>query len=56
MYESAFTRPPTDAELTACLDFLQHKPGAPATGSAEEQAWTDLAHVLFNVKEFVFVN
>jgi hypothetical protein len=56
MYESAFTRPPTDAELTECLDFLQHKPGALATDSPDTAAWSDLAHVLFNVKEFIFVN
>ena len=53
MYESAFTRPPTEAELEACADFLAHQ----AAGQArEEDAWTDLAHVLFNVKEFIFLN
>ncbi len=46
MYESAFTRPPTEAELAACVEFLQHDPAA----------WADLAHVLFNAKEFIFVN
>jgi cytochrome c553 len=57
MYESAFTRSPTETELTACLDFLErNKPGAPATGSGDPAAWADLAHVLFNVKDFIFVN
>jgi hypothetical protein len=46
MYESAFARSPTETELAACLDFLKGQPAA----------WTDLAHVLFNVKEFIFVN
>jgi hypothetical protein len=56
MYESAFTRSPTEAELAACMDFLQSKPSAPATGSGDPAAWADLAHVLFNVKDFIFVN
>ncbi|MGH7168833.1 MAG: DUF1553 domain-containing protein, partial [Gemmataceae bacterium] len=55
MYESAFTRPSTETELAACFEFLQHKPGAPATASPDA-VWADLAHVLFNVKEFIFVN
>jgi hypothetical protein len=56
MYESAFSRTPTEADLAACLEFLQHKPGAPAMESSDAAAWADLAHVLFNVKEFIFVN
>jgi hypothetical protein len=56
MYRQAFARPPTDSELAACLDVLGrqaalsgHKPDDPA-------AWADLAHVLFNAKEFIFVH
>jgi hypothetical protein len=53
MYESAFTRPPTETELAACVDYLDHQTAAQAR---DETAWADLAHVLFNVKEFIFVN
>jgi hypothetical protein len=53
MYESAFTRAPTETELAACIEYLQAKPGAPVP---DLNAWTDLAHVLFNVKEFIFLN
>jgi hypothetical protein len=56
MYESAFTRPPTETELTACVEFLQHQPAAQARGIDNPAVWTDLAHVLFNVKEFIFLN
>jgi hypothetical protein len=59
MYESAFTREPTEIELAECIAFLErsnNKPGAPATGSDDPAAWADLAHVLFNVKEFIFLN
>jgi cytochrome c553 len=49
MYESAFARPPTEAELAACRQFLRR----PAPDAVS--AWADLAHVLFNVKEFIFL-
>jgi Protein of unknown function (DUF1553) len=48
MYLDAFSRPPTDAELRACLDYLQ--------GMPDQRRWADLAHVLMNAKEFYFVN
>jgi hypothetical protein len=49
MYEQAFARPPTERELSDALAFVEKQPD-------ERRAWTDLAHVLFNVKEFIFVN
>jgi hypothetical protein len=36
--------------VTLALDFLGPKPDREA-----EAAWTDLAHVLFNTKEFMFI-
>jgi len=60
MYENAFSRLPTDAELQAALGFLDaqfERLGLPPSsrGTAVEP-WADLAHVLINVKEFIFVN
>ncbi len=52
MYESSLGRPPDDAERQAALAFLQ-SPDVATDGA--RQAWTDLAHVLFNVKEFIFI-
>ena len=49
MYETAFGRPPLPAETAAAVEFVA---GREADRGA---AWGDLAHVLFNVKEFVFV-
>lgn len=46
MYRQAFARPPTPAELAAATAFA---------AGPDPKAWTDLAHALFNVKEFVFV-
>ena len=55
MYETAFARLPTHVELADALAFLAAQ--GKEYGSADDpRAWSDLAHVLFNVKEFIFVN
>jgi hypothetical protein len=51
MYVMAFARPATETELADALAFLEES-GKPN----DVRAWTDLAHVLFNVKEFIFLN
>lgn len=53
-YVAAFGRPPEAAETAAALDFVAQQAaeyGAPA----DPRAWNDLAHVLLNVKEFLFI-
>lgn len=59
LYLEAFTRSPTTAEQAEDLAFLREQAKSynlPADGwSRHAQVWTDLCHVLFNVKEFVFV-
>ncbi len=56
MYVSAFGRPPTETELKDCLDFLGQQ-GKLAGKKADDVAvWSDLAHVLYNVKEFIYLN
>jgi len=55
MYVTAFARPPADAELQAAAGFLAEQDGK--YGAANDpRSWSDLAHVLLNVKEFIFVN
>ncbi len=51
MYRAAFGRGPTDTERSEALEFLGDKGRA-----GDLDTWSELAHVLFNVKEFVFVN
>lgn len=48
MYLRAYGRPPSPLEQATALEFLLSAPNDPA-------AWTSLAHVLLNVKEFLFV-
>ena len=43
MYEEAFARPPEDWEITEALEFVR-------TGAS-----ADLAHVLMNSAEFIYV-
>ena len=57
MYLTAFSRPPTPAELTDANTFLAEQRALYGAGLlAEEQSWADFAHVLFNVKEFIYLN
>jgi hypothetical protein len=49
MYLAAFGRPPTEAERAEALAFVAGRADDP-------RAWADLGHVLFNVKEFIFLN
>ena len=60
MYAAAFGRMPNAEEEKCALEFLQHQ-GKDYGGSGEtawsldERVWTDLCHVAFNLKEFIFV-
>jgi hypothetical protein len=53
LYETAFARQPTAAERALDKQFLQQSRLNAAT--TDERAWTDLCHVLLNVKEFLYV-
>lgn len=54
MYESALGRPPAQAELQAAEQFLQaQRTTNPAAQPAE--TWGELGHVIFNLKEFIYV-
>jgi hypothetical protein len=51
MYEKALSREPSQLELDASKAFLERQANLNPTG-----AWRDLAHVLFNAKEFIYTN
>jgi hypothetical protein len=55
LYVKAFARPPDAKELADSLKFLDEQ-GKQRGAAFHPQAWADLCHVLFNVKEFIFVN
>jgi hypothetical protein len=54
MYEGGFGRVPAKAELVAAMEFLAEQ-GKEYGKVDAPKAWSDLAHVLFNAKEFIFV-
>jgi hypothetical protein len=54
MYATAFGRGPTQEELTVAVKFVTQQ--AKEYGKPDHpKAWADLAHVLFNAKEFIFI-
>jgi hypothetical protein len=55
MYLAAFARPPTAAEEENALTFLAEQSRQYPAGDVL-RPWADLAHVLFNVKEFIFID
>lgn len=59
MYQQAFARSPDTDELTAAMAFLEAQTALHgdtfADNPRQEAAWADLAHVLFNAKEFIFL-
>jgi Protein of unknown function (DUF1553)/Protein of unknown function (DUF1549)/Planctomycete cytochrome C len=55
MYETAFARPPSALEVQETLAFVAEQ--GRRYGSVDDPGvWIDVAHVLFNVKEFIFVS
>jgi hypothetical protein len=58
MFVRAIGRPPNADELARCLQFVSQDVSylrATGDGTSELDVWRDLAHVIFNLKEFVFV-
>lgn len=55
LYERAFGRKATPDELTAARAFVDEQAQRYGQGGNDPRAWTDLCHVLLNVKEFIFI-
>jgi hypothetical protein len=55
MYVAAFGRPPAADELAACRRFLREQAARYRTTAADVKPWTDLAHTLFNAKDFIYL-
>jgi hypothetical protein len=60
LYRAAFSRQPDSSEVAAALGFLESQAvelGLPAGGWRDDcRVWADLAHVLINDKEFLFID
>jgi hypothetical protein len=55
MYRQAFARPPGEGEVRGCVDFLERQARLDGQSRDDAADWTDLAHVLYNMKEFLYV-
>ncbi len=59
LYEDALCRPPTPTETAAARDFLREQGReyqlAPEAAERDPRLWADLAHVIWNTKEFVYI-
>jgi len=59
MYEATFSRPPSKKEQTEATSFLKLQAAEynlkNDAWKNDPQVWTDFCHVLFNVKEFIYI-
>ena len=55
-YQTAFGRIPNAYEQQAVEAFLATQSKTHGEAKPGEKTWADLCHVLFNVKEFAFIN
>ncbi|MFO0818589.1 MAG: PSD1 and planctomycete cytochrome C domain-containing protein [Pirellulales bacterium] len=59
LYEDALGRPPTTQETAAALEFMdaqgQELKLSSEAARRDPRVWADLAHVIWNVKEFVYI-
>ncbi len=53
LYATALSRPATEVEVTRSAAFLTQQ--AAVNGGDEKKAWQDLAHAVFNLKEFLYI-
>jgi len=56
MYVAAFGRPPTADQTTACREFLTEQAARYRADVTDRRPWADLAHTLFNAKEFIYLD
>jgi hypothetical protein len=56
MYLTAFGRPPTADESAACVEFLSEQGTRYGVMANDPRVWADLAHTLFNAKDFIYLN
>jgi hypothetical protein len=55
MFTEAYGRKPDAAEIASITGFLNDQATAHGVTSTDTKPWTDLAHIVFNSKEFIFI-
>lgn len=55
MYESALSRLPTPQELSAARQFILERTKQHQSKTNPATVWAELGHVIFNLKEFIYI-
>jgi len=55
MYESALGRLPTSEELRTALEFIEQQTNSNSSDADRARIWSELGHVIFNLKEFIYI-
>jgi cytochrome c553 len=55
MYRTAFARDPSRDEAVACLEFVVDQAARRKSTPVDVRVWADLAHALFNAKDFIYL-
>lgn len=55
MYRASLARPPSSHERQLARQFLDRSNAASTESSSVLNAWTDFAHAMFNLKEFIYL-
>jgi hypothetical protein len=55
LYHEAFSRAPTTEERAAANGFVAEQARLYGAGDDDPRVWADLCHVLFNAKEFIYI-
>jgi hypothetical protein len=56
MYLTAFGRPASEKELSTAMSFIDSQSKLYSQDVNSPEVWSDLGHVLMNVKEFIYLN
>jgi hypothetical protein len=55
MFRAAFGRPAAPDEITAAERLLEDVAAMKGAGAGDAEVWKELAHALFQAKEFIFL-
>jgi hypothetical protein len=56
MFQEALAKPPNSAQIERVRRFLDQQASLYGATADDPRIWTDLAHMLFNMKEFIYLN
>jgi Protein of unknown function (DUF1553) len=55
MYQMAFARPANEQELLKAQEYIAEQSRSRAISQDDVSLWTELAHAMVNLKEFIYI-